>query len=142
MKSINYKQQKHLIMLLVLMLITCSNFINSSFAGEGDAPLEAYFLPRDTELSSTIGSEFMSDYYKVIVPSTGRLIVRLYDIDLQDTNDELHIVKCMWFDKNNNVQRSWFPEDFLTFRPKFDKSIYPKRREFLAKQEQEEEQGV
>lgn len=60
--------------------------------------------------------------------------------DVTKGKDELNIVKCMWFDKNNNVQRSWFPEDFLTFRPKFDKSIYPKRCEFLAKQE--EEQGA
>ena len=78
---------KNLTIFTVIMLLSTV----VGFANEGDSPLEAYFLPHDTELSGTIGSEFMSDYYKVIVPSTGRLIIRLYDIDLQDTNDELHI---------------------------------------------------
>jgi len=62
-----------------------------AFAGIGDSPLEAFFLPYDTELTGTIGAEFTTDYYKVIVPATGRLVVRLYDVDLQDTGDELHI---------------------------------------------------
>jgi hypothetical protein len=61
------------------------------FAGQGDSPLEAYFLPHGTELKGTIGAEYTSDYYYVIVPATGRLVLRLYDITLTDPGDELHI---------------------------------------------------
>ena len=62
------------------MLIVCGYFIQPGFAGEGDSPLEAFFLPIDTEVTGIIGADYMVDHYKVIVPTTGRLIVRLYDI--------------------------------------------------------------
>lgn len=73
------------------MLLVCGYFIQPSLAGQGDSPLEAYFLPYNTECRGTIGSEYTSDYYKVIVPATGRLIVRLYDINLRDAQEELNI---------------------------------------------------
>jgi hypothetical protein len=60
-------------------------------AGEGDSPLEAYFLPHDTPLTGAIGAEFAADYYKVIVPATGRFVARLYDINLNDLSDQLHM---------------------------------------------------
>lgn len=61
------------------------------FAGPGDSPLEAYFLPHGTELKGTIGAEYASDYYYLIVPATGRLVVRLYDIILPDKDDGVQI---------------------------------------------------
>jgi hypothetical protein len=73
------------------VLPICGYFVQPSFAGEGDSPLEAYFLPHNTELSGTVASEFTSDYYKVIVPTTGRLIITLYDISLNDNADGLNI---------------------------------------------------
>lgn len=60
-------------------------------AGEGDSPLEAYFLPYGVALEGSIGAEYTADYYKVIVPATGRLVVRLYDINLNDANEEIHL---------------------------------------------------
>jgi hypothetical protein len=74
-----------------LVLLTWGPLVPLSFAAPGDSPLEAYFLPHGAELKGTIGAEFASDYYYVIVPATGRLIVRLYDISLTDPGDELHI---------------------------------------------------
>ena len=73
------------------MLLACGYFVHPSSAGVGDSPLEAYFLPHDTELTGTIGSEYTSDYYKVVMPATGRLIIRLFDINLNHSNDDLHI---------------------------------------------------
>jgi len=73
------------------MLLICGCLIQPSFAGEGDSPLEAIYLPYDTEVSATIGSEYTSDYYMVVVPAKGRLVVSLYDIALPIIYDELHI---------------------------------------------------
>ena len=45
------------------MLIVCGYFIQPGFAGEGDSPLEAFFLPIDTEVTGIIGADYMTDYY-------------------------------------------------------------------------------
>ena len=73
------------------ILLACGHFEHPSFAGEGDSSLEAFFLPIDTEVTGIIGADYLADYYKVIVPTTGRLIVRLYDKNLQDPGDQLNI---------------------------------------------------
>ena len=65
--------------------------VQTSFADEGDSPLEAYSLPYNTGLSGTIGSDSHSDYYKIIVPATGRLVISLYDIHLNDAHEQLSI---------------------------------------------------
>ncbi len=73
------------------VLLAWGYSVPCSFAAVGDSPLEAYFLPHETEVEGAIGAEFASDYYKVIVPATGRLVVSLYDINLNDPREELHL---------------------------------------------------
>ena len=73
------------------VLLACGYVVPPSFAGEGDSPLDAYFLPHDTEAEGAIGAEYAPDYYKVIVPAMGRLVVSLYDINLNDIHEELNI---------------------------------------------------
>jgi len=89
--SRNYCEDLAKVVVAFAMLLVCSYSTRLAYGGEGDSPLEAYFLPHDTEAEGAIGAEYASDYYKVIVPATGRLVVSLYDIELQDVGDELHI---------------------------------------------------
>jgi len=90
MNWINHNTLTKLAATFVILLVS-SFFAHPGFAGEGDSPLEAYFLPHNTEIDGRIGSEGTADYYKVIVPATGRFVLRLYDIRLQDTADTLNI---------------------------------------------------
>jgi len=90
MSWINHKVLMRVVAASVMLLV-CGYFIQPGFAGEGDSPLEAYFLPHDTEAEGAIGAEYATDYYKIIVPATGRLVVSLYDINLNDINEELNI---------------------------------------------------
>jgi len=90
MNWINHKVLMRVVATSVMLLV-CGYFIQPGFAGEGDSPLKAYFLPHKTELTGSIGADFALNYYKVIVPATGRLVVRLYDINLNDEREELHI---------------------------------------------------
>ena len=90
MNGINQKALMNVVVVSAILLVS-GYFGQPSFADIGDSPLEAYFLPHDTEVEGTIGAEFTSDYYMVIMPATGRLVVRLYDINLQDVGDELNI---------------------------------------------------
>ena len=90
MERLNHTTSKWGVAGLVILLV-CGGLVPAGFAAEGDTPLEAYFLPHDTELTGIIGAEYAADYYKVIVPATGRLIVRLYDINMNHTNDDLHL---------------------------------------------------
>jgi len=90
MSWINHKALMRVVATSVMLLI-CGYFVHPSFAGVGDSPLEAYFLPHDTEAEGAIGAEYASDYYKVTVPAMGRLSVSLYDINLNHSNEELHI---------------------------------------------------
>ncbi|MFC1766595.1 cohesin domain-containing protein [Planctomycetota bacterium] len=78
-------------------------------AGEGDSPLEAYHLPYGTEVGGVIGADYLSDNYKVIVPATGRLIVRLYDIHLNASNEQLHL--WLFRRTENSVGTGYFPYD-------------------------------
>jgi len=80
------------IVIATAVLIVLGGVVPAALAEEGDSPLEAYFLPYDTELSETIAEEYAPDYYKVIVPATGRFVVSLYDIQLNDPADELHMI--------------------------------------------------
>lgn len=72
-------------------LLVCVNLAPPSIAEPGDSPLEAHFLPRGSESKGIIGPDYLSDYYKVIVPAMGRLVIRLYDITLQDNADQVHL---------------------------------------------------
>ncbi|MBL7188272.1 MAG: hypothetical protein ISS70_18260, partial [Phycisphaerae bacterium] len=90
MNWINHKTLMKMVAASVVLLAS-GYFDHTSFAGIGDSPLEAYFLPYDTEAEGAIGAEYASDYYKVIVPATGRLVITLYDIHLNDARDGLNI---------------------------------------------------
>jgi len=90
MNRLNHKALMNIVAVSAIVLVS-GYFGQPSVAGIGDSPLEAYFLPHETEVEGAIGAEFTSDYYMVIVPATGRLVVRLYDINLQDAGDELNI---------------------------------------------------
>lgn len=90
MKRNNHKALMKVVAASVMLLVA-GYFVHPSFAGTGDSPLEAYFLPHRTELTGAIGAEYKADYYYLIVPATGRLVVRLYDIKLNDEREELHI---------------------------------------------------
>jgi hypothetical protein len=90
MNWINHNTLTKLLTTLTILLVS-SYFAHASFAGEGDSPLEAYFLPHDTELEGSIGDEGGADYYKVIVPAAGRFVLGLYDIKLQDAADALDL---------------------------------------------------
>jgi hypothetical protein len=79
------------IVLTCTILFLCGGLVSPCLADEGDSPLEAYFLPHDTVLEGTIGDNYAADYYKVIVPATGRLVVTLYDINLNDTRETVNI---------------------------------------------------
>lgn len=90
MNCINHKALMRIVAASAVLLVS-GYFVHPSQAGEGDSPLEAYFLPHETEVEGAIGAEFAADYYKVIVPATGRFVLRLYDIKLQDAGDGLNI---------------------------------------------------
>lgn len=90
MNWVNHKALMKVVAASAMLLVT-GYFVHPSFAATGDSPLEAYFLPYNTELTGIIGSEYTADYYKVIVPATGRFVARLYDISLNDSHEELHI---------------------------------------------------
>ena len=90
MNWINHKALMKVVTASAVLLVG-GYFEQPSIAGIGDSPLEAYFLPNDTEATGIIGAEYMGDYYKIIVPATGRLVVRLYDINLQDLGDQLNV---------------------------------------------------
>ncbi len=74
---------------VIVFLYGC--FINSSFAGEGDTYLEAISLSYNMEYSASISSEFTPDYYMVKVPAKGRLVVNVYDINLPNIYDDIHL---------------------------------------------------
>jgi hypothetical protein len=90
MNWINHKALMKVVTASAVLLVS-GYFEQPSIAGIGDSPLEAYFLPYDTEAEGAIGAEYASDYYTVIVPATGRLVVSLYDINLNHSNEQLHI---------------------------------------------------
>jgi hypothetical protein len=91
--KMNRINQKALVKVMAVSAITFvfGYFARPSLGEIGDSPLEAYFLPYNTEIEGAIGTEYASDYYTVIVPATGRLIVSLYDININHSNEELHI---------------------------------------------------
>ena len=90
MNWINHKALMKVVTASAVLLVS-GYFEQPSIAGIGDSPLEAFFLPYDTEAEGAIGAEYASNYYMVIVPATGRLIVSLYDINLNHSNEQLHI---------------------------------------------------
>ena len=90
MDSLNRPPAGRLIVTVTLLCLYAS-LAPPALAEEGDSPLEAVFLPRNTELTGEIRSEYAANYYKVVMPATGRLVIRLFDIVLQDTRDELHL---------------------------------------------------
>ena len=90
MNWINHKKLMN-IMAATAMLLVSGYFIQTSFAGIGDSPLEAYFLPYNIEVEGSIGTDYSPDYYMIIVPATGRLVVTLYDITLNDIHEQLNI---------------------------------------------------
>jgi hypothetical protein len=90
MKPVNRERWMRVVAACIA-LFACGYCVPPGFAGQGDSPLEAYFLPYNTETKGTIGAENKPDYYYVVVPATGRLVIRLYDIVLQDLADGLDI---------------------------------------------------
>ncbi|UCD51663.1 MAG: hypothetical protein JSW27_03345 [Phycisphaerales bacterium] len=90
MDQVNHDVGTHVLTVSVVLLL-CACWGAAARGAEGDSPLEAYFLSYGTEVSGTIGSDFAPDYYKVLVPARGRLVVRLYDISLNDAKEELHL---------------------------------------------------
>jgi len=86
------QEHTHVRIWMMVALFSLSSYgLPGAYAAQGDSPLEAYFLPHDTELRGAIGSGESYDYYKVIVPATGRLIINLYDISLTDNRETLNI---------------------------------------------------
>ena len=86
----NHKALMNVVMASIMLLVS-GYFVHPSLAEVGDSPLEAYFLPNNTEVEGSIGAEYAPDYYTIIIPSTGRLVVTLYDINLNDIREELNI---------------------------------------------------